>query len=222
MEIKCITGKGYDSNIYLITGEKTTIIDCGTGLNNETVLKKISKNVNPSEISQIILTHEHYDHVGGVEKIYSFTGKKAKVIAHSKAAEKIEKGESVFASLIGGEMPSIKVDTKINDQDNIKIGDEDFIVYHTPGHTPGSICLYNQKEKTIFTGDTVFAHGSFGRTDLPGGSTKSLKDSIERLSKLDISNIYPGHQNYIERDAKRHLMLSLENIKKYMLEKEES
>jgi hydroxyacylglutathione hydrolase len=213
MKIDCIVGQGYDSNIYIITGKKNTIIDCGTGQNHEKVKKEIQKIINPSEITQIILTHEHYDHVGGVEKIKRITGNNAKIIAHPKAAEKIEKGESIFASLIGGEMPKVSVDLNINDNDTIEIGDYDFKIYHTPGHTQGSICLYNKKEKILFTGDTVFAYGSFGRTDLPGGSIKDLKESIERLSDLEVYDIYPGHENFIQKDGKRHLKLSLENIK---------
>ncbi len=213
MKIECIVGRGYDSNIYIVTGKKNTIIDCGTGQNHEKVKKEIKKIIDPSKITQIILTHEHYDHVGGVKKIKEMTDKNSKIMAHPKAAEKIEKGESIFASLIGGEMPKVAVDLKIDDKDTITIGDSDFEVYHTPGHTKGSICLYNKKEKILFTGDTVFAYGSFGRTDLPGGSTEDLKKSIERLSNLEIYDIYPGHENYIQKDGKRHLKLSLENIK---------
>lgn len=213
MKIECIAGRGYDSNIYIVTGKKNTVIDCGTGLNNENVLKGLSKIIDPSEISQIILTHEHYDHVGGVKKILEKSGEKTTVMSHPLASEKMSKGESLFASLIGGKMPKINVDFELKDNDSVKIGDYNFKVYHTPGHTKGSICLYNKEKKVLFTGDTVFAYGSFGRTDLPGGSMKSLKKSIERLSKLEVAHIYPGHENYIENDGKRHLNLSLKNIK---------
>lgn len=213
MKIKCLKGQGYDSNIYIIIGEKNTLIDCGTGLNNKKVNEEIIKILDPLEISQIILTHEHFDHVGGVEKIKESSGNNAKIISHYIAADKIEKGESLFASLLGGKMPDIYVDIKVKDKDKIKIGNHFFTIYHTPGHTKGSICLYNEQEKILFTGDTVFAYGSFGRTDLPGGSLNELEESIESLSKLEIKDIYPGHEEYIINDGKNHLLKSLKNIK---------
>lgn len=212
MKIHCIYGISYDSNIYIVTGKIPTIIDCGTGLNQKYVEDKICEIIKPEEILQIILTHEHYDHCGGVKKIYGFFNKNVKVFAHNLASDKIEKGESDFAKMLGGIMPKMPVDIKLKDNETIKIGDEEFIVIHTPGHTPGCICLYSKEIKTLFSGDTVFAHGSFGRYDFPGGDPNELKDSIQRLSKLDIKNLYPGHETIVEGDGNIHMKKSLENI----------
>ncbi|MEF8879564.1 MAG: MBL fold metallo-hydrolase [Candidatus Thermoplasmatota archaeon] len=216
MEIKHIAGRGYDSNIYLVIGEKTTIVDCGTGLNHKKIEDEIKKHVGPREIQQILLTHEHFDHVGGVEKIKNLADEEVEIMAHSAACEKIEKGESIFAGLIGGEMPAVNVDVKLEDEDKIKIGDKEFQVVFTPGHTSGCICIYNPEMKVLFSGDTVFAYGSFGRTDLPGGSTKKLKESIERLEKLDVEKLYPGHENIVEEDANKHISRSLKNISRML------
>jgi len=212
MKIHCIYGRSYDSNIYIITGKIPTIIDCGTGLNQRYVEDKICKIINFEEILQVILSHEHYDHCGGLKKIYELSNKNVKVFAHNLASDKIERGESDFARILGGVMPKMSVDIKLNNKETIKIGDEDFLVIHTPGHTPGCICLYSKKSKTLFSGDTVFAYGSFGRYDFPGGDVYALKDSIQKLSKLDIKNLYPGHETILEGDGNIHIKKSLENI----------
>jgi glyoxylase-like metal-dependent hydrolase (beta-lactamase superfamily II) len=101
MKVRCIYGIDYDSNIYVAQGKHPTIVDCGTGLHHEYVADEIKKIIDPTEIQQIILTHEHYDHCGGVRKILGLTGNKVKIIAHTEASSKIEKGESDFAKKIG-------------------------------------------------------------------------------------------------------------------------
>lgn len=217
MEITCIHGIDYDCNIYLIKGKNPTIIDCGTGLHEQYVEEEIKKRIRPAEIKQIIITHEHFDHCGGVKKLFEFTCKNAKIFAYVEASPKIEKGDSDFASMLGGVMPKMAIHTKLKDGDKIKIGDEDFIVISTPGHTPGCICLYSKESKTLFSGDTVFPYGSFGRYDFPEGSLKQLKESIERLSKLDISNIYPGHESTIEGNGNKNMKMTLENVRKEIL-----
>ena len=212
MKIHYIYGQSYDSNIYVITGEKTTVIDTGTGLFCDYVVKRIKKNVNPVDVEQIVLTHEHYDHVGGVKQVLDLTGGKAKVFAHHDASDKIERGDSMFAEMLGGKMPKMPVDVKLSDGDTVKIGDETFKVIHTPGHTPGCICLYSEKSKSLFSGDTVFANGSFGRYDFPGGSLKDLKKSIECLTGFDVLNLYPGHDTVVEGDGNRHISMSFSNV----------
>ena len=207
-----IIGSGYDSNIFVISGEKPSVIDTGTGMNKNHVLNQIAEYVDLSSISQIILTHEHFDHAGGVKQLFEATNEKATVIAHKDAATKIEKGESMFARLLGGTMPKMPVDQKLSGGETLQIGNKDFEVIHTPGHTPGCICLYNKETKTLFSGDTVFANGSFGRTDLPRGNSAELKESIKQLSKLDVERLYPGHEMIVEENANHHLQLALKNV----------
>ena len=213
MKVYYIYGVEYDSNVYLILGKNPTIIDCGTGLHSQYVTDKIKEFINPEIVNQIILTHEHYDHCGGVREIYNFTNGNARIFAHTYASNKIEKGDSDFARMLGGEMPKMHVDIKLEEDDNILIGDENFTVLNTPGHTPGCICLYSKYSKTIFSGDTVFSYGSFGRYDLPGGDVNKLKQSIERIAKLDVINLYPGHEAVVEGDGKKHLLKTLENVR---------
>jgi glyoxylase-like metal-dependent hydrolase (beta-lactamase superfamily II) len=211
MKIHCIYGIDYDSNVYVINGEIPTVIDTGTGLHQEYVSENIKKHVDPKEIRQIIITHEHFDHCGGVKEIHEMTNGKAKIIAHEKASDKIEHGKSDFAIMLGSKMPNMPVDVKLKEGDAIKIGDETFTVFHTPGHSPGSLCLYSKSSKSLISGDTIFPFGSFGRYDFPGGDAGQLRISIERLSKLDVMNLYPGHETVVEGDGDNHIKMTLQN-----------
>lgn len=211
MKIKCIYGIDYDSNIYVIDGKKPSIIDTGTGIHTKRVLDEIKEFIDPRKIKQIILTHEHFDHTGGIKELKKNISDETKIISHKKAAEKIEKGESNFAKMLGVKMESVPVDIKIDNKDEIQIGDEKWLVLYTPGHSPGSISLYEKNSKSLISGDTIFAYGSFGRYDLPGGNPHLLKKSINRISELDIENLYPGHENVIKGDAKKHIEKTLQN-----------
>jgi len=212
MTIKCIYGIDYDSNIYVIGGKKASIIDTGTGLHNQRVIDEINECINLRQIKQIILTHEHFDHTGGIKKLKDVLSHDVKIISHKKAALKIESGESNFARMLRMEMESVPVDINVEDEDEIQIGDEKWSVLYTPGHSSGSIVLYEKKSKSLISGDTIFAYGSFGRYDLPGGDPHLLKASIERISNLEIDNLYPGHESIVEGDARKHIKKTLQNI----------
>lgn len=212
MEIYSIIGTGYDSNIFVIPGKKPTVIDTGTGMHKQNVLNQIEKYIDISSLSQIILTHEHFDHTGGVKQLYDVSDNKPTIIAHQEAATKIERGESMFARMLGGTMPKMLVDQKVSGGESVLIGDKEYEIISTPGHTPGCICLYNTHTKTLFSGDTIFANGSFGRTDLPGGNSSELKQSIQTLSTLSIDRLYPGHELIVEQNAQAHVKMALKNV----------
>lgn len=182
-----------DSNIYL-NGQN--LIDTGTGF-NFTRLKDILIIFKSGldKVEKIINTHYHFDHIGGNGYF-----EKAKIWVHENDSDPIEKGdpEITVADFFGGNMHPMKIDKKLKDGDKISFGDLELEVVHTPGHTPGSICLYEPKQKLMFTGDTVFANG-FGRTDLPGGNTEQLKQSIEKILGYDINKILPGHGNLLDK-----------------------
>ena len=115
MDIFTIFGKNYDSNIYIIIGNIPTIIDTGTGLYSIEIKETIKEYIDLSKIKQIILTHEHFDHVGGTLDILKATNGNAEIFAHNNTLRKLEKGESSFARLLGGAMPKIHVDTALSD-----------------------------------------------------------------------------------------------------------
>lgn len=134
-------------------------------------------SVDGYHIKYILTTHTHFDHIGGHKSMIDSTG--AKVVVHRLEADQITKNQ-------------IPADIIVEDGDEIRIGDITVRVIHTPGHTPGAICLLIDREKLI-TGDTLFI-GDCGRTDLPGGSSKALYESIQKLAALDPGiEVYPGH-----------------------------
>ncbi len=145
---------------------------------------------NKLTVEYIIATHGHPDHVCANAPLKEATN--AKIIMHNEDAEffKQEKVRNYFSML--GLRESPPPDITVKDGDNIDFGEVSLQVIHTPGHTPGGICLYNFG--SCFTGDTLFV-GAVGRTDFPGGSTSQLQHSIrENLMTLPAETIvWPGH-----------------------------
>jgi len=142
------------------------------------------------KITHIINTHGHSDHTAGNEAIKAATG--AELLIHAADAGRLGKLlNSAFSRILGGK-GSPRADVLLQDNDVIPIGAVGLKVLHTPGHTPGSVCLYT--EGHIFTGDTLFVR-AVGRTDLPGGSLKQLINSIhEKIYTLPgHTQVWPGH-----------------------------
>ena len=174
---------------YIVSCEKTNeaaIIDPG---GNEDAILGYCRD-NNLQVKYIIDTHGHPDHVCGNGRLKEETG--AKIVMHREDAIFFWQPEvQEYFSMLG--LPeSPKPDVLVNDGDTITIGEEELKVIHTPGHTPGGICLYSKPD--CFTGDTLFV-GGVGRTDFPGGSTQELMQSIkERLLTLPPDTVvWPGH-----------------------------
>jgi len=151
-------------------------------------------------VKAIVSTHAHIDHVGGLAKLRQYTG--APILMHRDDLP-LYQGMEVQAAFLGVPPPEItEIDQLLKEGDALSWGEFAASVIHTPGHTPGSVCLYLPKEAgkismpvpRLFAGDTLFA-GSIGRTDLWGGSmdqiTHSLKDKLMQLP--DETIVYPGH-----------------------------
>jgi glyoxylase-like metal-dependent hydrolase (beta-lactamase superfamily II) len=212
MEIFTINGRNYDSNIFVLIGNHPAVIDTGTGIYEKEILRTLQKFIQPTMIEYIVLTHEHYDHVGGVTSILTATGNQAKVVAHKNTVEKLKAGKSDFARLLGGHMPKISIDLSLSGSETFILGDESFDIIYTPGHSKGSISLFSHASGSLFSGDTVFAHGDFGRYDLPGGNLMKLHDSIKHLASLNVKDLYPGHGPVVEGYGKDHVARSYQNI----------
>jgi glyoxylase-like metal-dependent hydrolase (beta-lactamase superfamily II) len=216
MDIFTIPGKQYDSNVYVVVGKIPTIIDTGTGFFTGIILETIQRIVKLNQIQQVLLTHEHYDHVGGVQEIIQASKGRAKIFAHKDIVSKLKEGKSAFAEMLGGVMPKFEVDVPLSNGEQIMIGNQPFEVLFTPGHSIGSLCFYSEKRHVLFSGDTIFADGGFGRYDFPDGDFKKLLNSIEQLALLDITNLYPGHGSIVEKQGKNHVLKTLLNIHSLM------
>ena len=197
------------ANCYLILDEKKAIIDVGGDF--EFIIKAISRYINPRDLDYVFLTHSHFDHAAAAGHFKGL----AKIVMHEKEYELL-KVQNFTSILFGVRFKEFEPDILVKGGEVFELGEITLEVIHTPGHTPGSICLYEPKKKWLFSGDTVFAYGSFGRVDLPGGSAIDLIKSIEKLTKLDVENLYPGHEEVIEGNAKAHIMKSLKIAKAFL------
>jgi len=178
----------FATNCYIVGSESNKegmIIDPGAEA------KKILKSIKDLElgIKFIVLTHGHIDHIGALKEVKEATG--AEVYLHSGDANFLQgRSSSTVFGLSYPEPPP--PDRLLGGGDSIDIGDLHFLVLHTPGHSPGGICLLGHG--VVFCGDTLFNYG-IGRTDIPPGSYSQLMNSIyTKLMILpDSTIVYPGH-----------------------------
>ncbi len=185
MKIEKFTGGSYATNGYLVHGEgEAVLIDAPA--NTSKMIQKFLEE-NGLKLKYIIATHVHWDHVEDANKMRKTTG--AKICLHALDEENQHEINSIFE----GDAGLVRSDSSVDNNDKIIVKSANFIVLHTPGHTPGSICLYNEKENVLFSGDTLFA-GSYGRIDFPLSDSGAMKDSLKRLGKLPAdTKVCPGH-----------------------------
>ena len=190
--IKVRTGQELLTNSYIIFDEKSKeamVIDPGG--EPEKIINMLNDQ-GVESLKYIFLTHCHADHIGGVPQLKDAKG--GKILISRADAEGLYNPEVSLATYI--DMPNIELeaDSRIDDDDLIHIGNLEFQVISTPGHTKGSVCLYYPEGRLVFTGDTIFS-GSWGRTDLPTGNFVEIMNSISnRLMVLpDETIVYPGH-----------------------------
>jgi glyoxylase-like metal-dependent hydrolase (beta-lactamase superfamily II) len=211
MKVHYIAGLGYDSNVYLLEDEDPIVVDTGTGMYSDSTLEAISRIVPLRKVGRIVLTHCHYDHLGGAASFQKATG--GRIYLHEAEAVPIMSGDTSLAiSEMFGEKPRQLDLEPLKTGQKLKCGSAELEVLHSPGHSPGSIVLHDQKSGSAVVGDTVFCDGGVGRWDLPGGDLGQLISSLKRLEKLGLKNMYPGHGSYAEGDAPQHLRLAAKYI----------
>ncbi len=172
MKIVRLVGGSYEENGYIIYDEKEGII-IDPGYNPKDFLNKIKEL--KLEIKGIYLTHHHYDHIGAVDEIVK------------------ELGCTVYIHRLDGDMYKGNA-TYLESEDRFYVGENQFKVIHTPGHTKGSVCFMCRNQKQAFTGDTIF-NVDLGRTDLQDGNEKEMENSIVNIISLWSNEIFihPGH-----------------------------
>lgn len=189
--LKLDTPLGEPTNCYIIVDEETkeTMVIDPAG-EEEKIIDML--NILEAKLKYIYLTHCHGDHTGAVVGLQNKYG--AKVLIERKESENLRNPQITLNYYIG--VPDIRLeeDSRIDDGDLIHLGELEFNVIHTPGHTNGSTSLFCEKEKMLFSGDTMF-RGTWGRTDLPTGSLNDIINSItDKLLILpDDTIVYPGH-----------------------------
>lgn len=192
-----IPGYNMDSNCYLIDD---MLVDTGTGTNEDYLISQLEKHgVKREDISLVVNTHCHFDHIGG-----NHFFEDAEIAVHRLDAIPIRNEDTLgtAGTAFGFEnINNSRVDIELENGDKIR----GFEVIHTPGHTSGGICLWDGVN--LISGDTVFSHGGVGRTDI-GGDWGDLKESVFKLTKLDVINLFPGHGPIVEGNGSQHIKAS--------------
>lgn len=196
MPVRWIPGGGFLGNSYL----------SGNVLVDAAVLPGVVAQYK-DEIEMIVLTHCHYDHIAHVREIAHLCD--APVCIHRLDGPGLQDDSKSLSVNFGARSPGIVADRLLEDGDMTG----HLRVLHTPGHTPGSICLYSEEDRALISGDTVFCDGGFGRFDFPGGSRGDLVHSLERLSALVVEGLYPGHGSPVETGGTRHIAGARELIR---------
>ena len=191
-ELKIDTWIGDPTNCYVIFDENSKEIMVIDPAGDVDKIENLIKNVFKGKLKYIYLTHCHGDHIAGVNELKRRCG--GKILIHRIDSEGLNNVDINLTEYIGLQDIELEADSRVDDNDLIHLGDLEFRVIHTPGHTAGSTSLYCEKEKCLFSGDTIFA-GTWGRTDLPTSSREAIMNSIVNkiLNLPDDTFIYPGH-----------------------------
>ncbi|MEN6330173.1 MAG: MBL fold metallo-hydrolase [Methanobacteriaceae archaeon] len=208
-------------NCHLVRDDDGIIlIDTGLPGNSSKIIKYVENNMNhrPQEIKTIVITHQHMDHVGSLSKMKDKTG--ATIAIHPADADYIRGNTDHTGPALSNAMVKLiqflyrtkPVEPDILVEDGDLIGD--YQVIHTPGHTPGSICLYNPKNKVIFVGDNLqYKDGKLlspGERLLP--EPEKYKKSMQKLLNYDIEAIFTGHTAPVTSDAGKLLKDFVEEL----------
>lgn len=189
MEIRAIHLGLIKTNCYLISTDKAAVV-IDPGFKTEITADFLKANGGKARM--ILITHAHFDHIGGAEALRNETG--VEIGIGELDAPALKDTELNLSDKFHAHILPFSADRTFCDGEKFSIGDIDFEVILTPGHTVGGVSYLSGE--SLFSGDTLFA-GAVGRTDMPGGSLKALKKSLKRLTALpNETKVYPGHGDF--------------------------
>lgn len=182
MKITAVSVGMMEENCYVIE-----LPDCFAVIDPGDEYDKIASHIKDKPCSHVLLTHAHFDHIGAVAE---FARHGAEVFLHSNDVNLLN-SDGHLAKLFGKKLEKFPVNRELNGGESLDIGGASVEVIATPGHTDGSVCY--KIGNALFSGDTLFRLG-VGRTDLPSGDARKLRDSLARVLGLSgVERVYPGH-----------------------------
>ncbi len=205
----------FDCNTYVITGSPGIIIDPGAVMFLPALIDSIKKDgIDPKSLNIITNTHLHGDHCGANEAFKQISG--AKIAIHPLQKKFYNMVVIEGAGFFGLPPTEFKEDACL-DNDRLSTGDMEFELIHTPGHSPDCVCFYCRQAGVLICGDVLFDHNT-GRVDLPGGNADELKESIDRLSQLEVEYLLPGHMDIVTgtEKVKQNFDFIKENVLRWL------
>lgn len=187
MKIDVLTLTSLETNCYLVSGSDSAVVIDPGAYSSETA-DFLRCNSDCERL--IILTHAHFDHIGGAAQLREETG--VEIAVGEKDVAALSDENMNLSSRFSIPFKSFSADRFLRDGEQLEVGKLNFKIIETPGHTPGSICLFS--EDVLFSGDLLFSR-SVGRTDFPGGNTAAMLDSLKnKISILpETVRVFPGH-----------------------------
>ena len=190
MKVAKLKNTSLDVNSYIVCSDnnKTAVI-----IDPALETMKMTQIIKELDIVYIVNTHGHFDHIAGNGRIKELKG--SKIIIHKNDADMLGDSHKNLSYYFIEPVVSPAADIIIQDESyRIEIDGIKLLVIEVPGHTEGSIALYNPEQNILFPGDLIFRN-SIGRTDFPGGDKNKMKNSIDKILKLpDNTFVYPGHE----------------------------
>ena len=210
-----------DCHVYLVDGgSELAVIDAGGGGAPERLVEEIERDgLDPARVAHLVLTHGHYDHAGGAAALHDLLPQ-ARVYASAAIAQAIREGDDAAISLDvaverglyppDATLQPCPVDVELHDGDAIAVGDVTLRVLDTPGHSDGhvSLLLDDEGQRSLFSGDVVFAGGTILLQPIFDCRIDAHVDSLRRLRDLDLTSLFPGHFAVCLHDGQVHVELA--------------
>ena len=202
-----IENTGHITNCYVIKDKHTAKVCVIDPAFDEHRIKQTIQEID-GILDIVVATHSHADHISALAKLVENT--EVKVYIHEQDYEGLYNKELNAEEIVGTKILPVQKErvVKCNDQDRITFGNTTLEVIHTPGHTKGSITLYDERNNILYSGDTIFSN-SYGRTDLINGSREEMKESLDKLfNRFEDIQVFSGHgEDFNLKNSKRRIRL---------------